>query len=191
VGDVPSAERDRLQRVHELLLEAGPPPELAPDLESPTLAMTFGRRRPRRLRRPVMLLAAALMVLALAFVGGYIAGNSHHPVAAGQLLTLKGTALAPNALASLRVEPADTAGNWPMELSARGLPPLPQNSYYEVYLVRGGKLYAPCGAFVVHSGASGVAVSLNAPYRLRPGDTWVVTQHTHGAADRVVLKPIT
>ncbi len=43
--DVEQAERERLRRVHDLLLEAGPPPELSPEIElGPTLAMTLSRR---------------------------------------------------------------------------------------------------------------------------------------------------
>ena len=32
-ADTTGAERERLQHVHELLLEAGPPPEVSPELE--------------------------------------------------------------------------------------------------------------------------------------------------------------
>ena len=31
-GDVDQADRDRLRRVHDLLLQAGPPPELSPEI---------------------------------------------------------------------------------------------------------------------------------------------------------------
>ena len=67
--DVPAAERDRLRRAHELLLEAGPPPELSPELESvpwpdDALAPVFGRRSERK-RRP-MVLAAAIATVAVA-----------------------------------------------------------------------------------------------------------------------------
>jgi hypothetical protein len=141
-----------------------------------------------------MLLAAAVVVLALVFVGGYIAGNgSGHGLSAGHVLALKGTAQAPHALASLRVEPVDSSGNWPMQLSATGLPKLPNDGYYVVYLVRHGELYAPCGSFIVAGESSGVSVSFNAPYRLQPGDSWVVARHVGGrkAPSTVVLRPIT
>ena len=36
-----------------------------------------------------------------------------------------------------------------MELAVTGLPKLPDGEYYVVYLVRGGKPWAPCGTFVV------------------------------------------
>ena len=49
VGGEPTGdERARLRNVHELLVEAGPPPEIPPEIASgPTLVMTLGRvRRP-------------------------------------------------------------------------------------------------------------------------------------------------
>ena len=41
-GDLTPAERERLRGVHDLLVQAGPPPELAPHMEAgPTLAVYF------------------------------------------------------------------------------------------------------------------------------------------------------
>lgn len=192
--DLDPAERERLRRMHDLLVTAGPPPELTPEFEAgPTLAMTLGRSTRRRVQRRAALLAAAVVVLLLAFLGGYIAGNgSDNGLANGRLLKLKGTKAAPAALASLRLQAVDASGNWPMRLSVRGLPKLPPKGYYEVFLVREGKLYAPCGSFVVGSADSTVSVGLNAPYRLRQGDSWVVTKQLPGVrkAGAVVLKPV-
>jgi hypothetical protein len=189
-AEVGAAERARLQRVHNLLVAAGPPPELSPELEAgPTLAMTLGRK-PGRARRRVMLLAAAVVVLLLAFLGGYLAGNRGGGLASQTSLRLTGTKAAPNALASLRILPVDSSGNWPMRLSATGLPKLGHKWYYEVFLVRDGKIYAPCGSFV---STGTVDVTLNAPYRLKPHDTWVVTKQERGdrTAGTVVLRPTT
>jgi hypothetical protein len=192
VGDVAGSERERFRRVHDMLVIAGPPPELTPQMEAgPTLAMTMGGSRRRRVKRRTALLAAAVIVLLLAFLGGYIAGNDR--TLSGHVLSLRGTTLAPKANASLRIEDRDEAGNWPMQLAAVGLPKLPQKAYYEVFLVRDGKPFAPCGAFVVKDGKAGVSVRLNAPYRLRAGDSWVVTRQQAGdnGAGPVVLKPLT
>lgn len=191
--EVEGAERERLRRVHALLLAAGPPPEIAPELAAgPTLAvMLRARRSPRRRAgRGALLLAAALAVVGLAFLGGYIAGNNQS-VTATRVLKLAGTPAAPAALASLQIEPVDAAGNWPMKLSVEGLPALPKHSYYEVYLVRDGKPWASCGTFKVAAGKRATSVQLNAPYRLRKGDSWVVTRVTfHGPEPgRIVLKP--
>lgn len=190
--EVEGDERERLRRVHELLLRADPPPELSPEVEAgPTLAMTFGRA-PRKMRRGGMLLAAAIAVVTVAFLAGYITGNSNDKgLSSGHTLSLVGTKAAPDALASLRVEPADSAGNWPMQLSVTGLPKLPPRGYYTVYLMRNGKLWAPCGTFVVAGKTAAASVSLNAPYHLRQGDTWVVTKQMpgHSEAGPVVLQP--
>jgi hypothetical protein len=189
-ADVEAAERARLARVHALLLQAGPPPELSPELEAgPTLGMTMARR-PARVRRRVMLLAAAIAIVALAFLGGFLAGNGGG-TASAEVLELTGTPAAPHAFASLQIEPVDAGGNWPMRLSVTGLPKLSAHSYYEVFLVRHGKPYAPCGSFKVAVGRP-TTVQLNAPYRLHHSDTWVVTRQTPGSHEpgAVVLRPV-
>jgi hypothetical protein len=173
--DVGVEERDRLRRVHELLVIAGPPAELAPEIEQgPTLGMTLGGPSHRRVTRRAALIAAAVIVLLVAFLAGYITGNEGSP--SGRVLNLSGTAKAPGAGAKLRVEAADVAGNWPMTLAAWGLPKLPAEGYYEVFLVRNGKIFAPCGGFVAPGGKTAVSVKLNAPYRFEKGDTWIVTK---------------
>jgi hypothetical protein len=194
--EVTGDERAQLQRAHELLLAAGPPPELPPHLEGgPTLAMTLARP-PRQRRSRIVLLAAAIVVLGLAFLGGYVSGSHNGggsaAAPAGSTLQLRGTSAAPNALASLQVEPADPAGNWPMTLSVTGLPTLPAHGYYAVYLVRNGKPWEPCGWFRVGKVTdSGVTVSLNAPYDLRSGDSWIVTEQLPGTSGpgETVLEP--
>jgi hypothetical protein len=75
---------------------------------------------------------------------------------------------------SLAIFEQDDAGNWPMELIVRDLPALPEGRTYELWLTKNGELAAPCGTFVVQ-GAKTV-VPLNAPYRLRQFDEWVVVQ---------------
>jgi hypothetical protein len=194
--EVDPRERDRLRRTHELLVTAGPPPELTPEMEAgPTLGMTLGRRSTRHMQRRIALLAAALVLLSLVFLGGFITGNDSDGggIGAAHVLKLRGTSLAPDALASLSIEPADPAGNWPMRLSVVGLPKLPPRGYYEVFVTRHGKIFAPCGIFVVRDAKTGATVPLNAPYKLEEGDGWVVTrqnpgQHTPG---RIVMRPLT
>jgi hypothetical protein len=190
--DVEQAERERLRRVHDLLLEAGPPPELSPEIElGPTLGMTLSRRG-GRVQKRVLLIAAALVVVGLAFLGGYLSGNGGgNGLSSGSVLKLSGTGAAPAALASLHIQPVDAAGNWPMKLAATGLPKLPPHGYYTVWLVRNGKPWASCGAFVVAGANRAVSVWLNAPYRLEKGDSWVVTKQLPGRGDvgPVVLTP--
>jgi len=175
--EVDRAERERLRKVHELLVTAGAPEELPPHLEAgPTLAMTLAKPH-KPARRRVALLAAAISLLALAFLGGYLAGNHGGGLATGQTTQLDGTKAAPTALASLKLLPEDASGNLPMTLTATGLPKLGRGWYYEVYLVRNGKIFAPCGWFVSKGVDHGVDVTLNAPYDLQRGDTWIVAKH--------------
>ena len=192
-GEPTGAERERLRRAHELLLAAGPPVELPPEIESgPTLAMTLGRP-PRQGRRRLALLAAAAIAVGAVFLGGYIVGNRNTggPEAVARTIDLQGTSAAPDGIASLRVRPQDASGNLPMTLSVTGLPSLPAHDYYAVYLVRNGKPWAPCGWFVVSGPHAGTTVQLNAPYELQPGDTWVVTEQTAGNREpgETVLRP--
>ncbi len=180
--DLAPEERERLERVHDLLVRAGPPAELAPELErGPTLAMTLGGPRNRHVVRRMALLAAAIMVLLLVFLGGYVTGNhGGGGLSGGHTLKLVGTPQAPAALASLHVASADSAGNWPMTLSATGLAKLPPHGYYEVFLTRNGKIWAPCGTFRVQSATTAISVKLNTPYDLHRGDGWVVTRQLPG-----------
>jgi hypothetical protein len=189
-SDVEPSERERLRHVHELLVTAGPPAELPPQFESgPTLAMMLARR-PRAVSRRIALIAASICVLAVAFLFGYLAGNNGGGIASGRTIALHGTAAAPGALASLRVLPPDTAGNWPMRLTGTGLPKLAERGYYAVYLIRNGKLIAPCGSFVTKSATSAVDVTMNAPYHLEHGDNWVVVKQFAGQPPgAVVLRP--
>jgi len=188
--DLDAAERDRLRRVHDLLVTAGPPPELSPELDAgPDMLLTYRRRRGGPvLRRPIVL-AAAAVVVAAAFLAGYMSANGSKgsdDFAAVRTLKLHGTAAAPNALASIRIGKRDAGGNWPMRIVADGLPALPARGYYLVFLTRGGKPIAPCGSFIVRKG-QGIAY-LNAPYKLK-GAGWVVTIQQPGDREpgRVVL----
>lgn len=193
-AETTGAERERLQRAHELLLRAGPPPELPPELEAgPSLQVTFARKRKRAKGRAMMLLAAALVGV-LVFIGGYAIGNGKGGGGGGlpvTTLNLKGTSAAPNAVASLEVwHPKD--GNWPMTLSVVGLEMLPPRRYYEVYVVRGGKILGSCGMFRVEQTRNPVVVTLNAPYPLQKGDTWVVTRQGAVGVEpgQTVLNPV-
>ena len=178
--DLPGEERDRLRRVHDLLVAAGPPAELPPGLEiAPDVADRVAFL-PRRRRGAALLLAAS--IAAAAFGGGFLAGaftNGGGKTAAAEIVVpMHGTNAAPAALASIRLLARDRAGNWPMLVTVQGLPKLPAGGYYELYLTRHGRIAATCGTFNVDRGKT--TVSLNAPYRLKRFDGWVVTRHLPG-----------
>jgi len=168
-ADLPSEERDRLRRVHDLLVAAGPPPDLAPAQPPPIpREASVVRLRPRR-RLALVALAAAFLVAA--FGAGYLLGNGGP--AAEQTIAMTGRAQAVGASASLQVFPRDSAGNWPMKLQVSGLPATTQ--HYELWLTRHGTLAAFCGYFSVKPDGS-ANVRLNAPYKLSDFDSWVVVQ---------------
>jgi hypothetical protein len=170
--EVPGEERARLRRAHDALLQAGPPPELPPALERPPDPEPRVSFLPQRRRFTLIGLAAALALAA--FGAGWLAGGKGGDFHAAFTRPMHGTALAPAALATIRVADADSAGNWPMRFSVHGLKPLPKDGYYELYLSRHGKPIATCGTFTVHGGTT--VVRLNAPYNLRKYDGWLVTR---------------
>lgn len=164
VGEVADhEERDRLRRVHELLVSVDPPADV---IAAP---IPLRPRRPRRLA----LLAAALAGLAL-FGAGYLVGEAGEPDAL-RVIEMTGVGQARGASAEIELLPEDAAGNWPMNVVLRGLEPSRDRSdWYELWLTRGGKLAAPCGRFIVQAGRN--EVTLSVPYRLRRYDGWVVTR---------------
>ena len=114
--ELSAEEEARLRRVHELLVQAGPPPDLPPALERPPTAPAEGELvqfplLPRR-RWPFVAVAAAALVV-LAFGGGYLVGHAKKKPTSfvtQRVVPMHGS----NALALLRVAPRDSAGNWPM-----------------------------------------------------------------------------
>jgi hypothetical protein len=140
-----------------------------------------------------MFLLAAALLLVLVFVGGYAVGNSGGSGKGPKprVIALAGTAAARGAQASLEVW-RPRHGNWPMALTVSGLRKLALPRYYEVYVVRHGRILGSCGTFRVE-GKQPVRVTLNAPYPLERGDSWIVTRQGAGGAEpgTTVLRPVT
>lgn len=179
------AERERLERVHALLLAAGPPPELTAAIARPpaqVIQFPVWRRRPL-----VAALAATVAVAGAAFGGGYVVGNDTG-MKATQVVSLRGQA---NQLASLRIGAPDQVGNSPMILTVSGLPKLGAYAYYELFTWRHGKPSYPCGGFRMQSGTT--SVRLTVPYELKPGTKLVVTMVERGKVawpGRVVMRSV-
>ncbi len=176
-------EERRLRRVHELLLQAGPPPDLPPELERPAdphdaqPAEVPALFRRRRAVGAVILLAAALA----AFAGGYAFGHGKSkPVAfASQHNVPMHATSGGDSSAVIHIAKADSVGNWPMLVEVSGLPEQQSpKAYYELWLTKDGKPVAPCGAFRVHGKTTRVRLSV--PYALRKYDGWVVTAERFG-----------
>jgi hypothetical protein len=166
------AERARLERVHELLLQTGPPPALPTELERPP-AQVIPFRRPSWRRTGVALVAAAILVGA-AFGGGYLAGgsggSSMHVV---RQVALQSTA-GGRAFASLQIGTRYESGNWPIEMRVAGLPQQAnERAYYLLLLWHDGKPAGVCGAFRVDGGVT--KLHFDVPYEITPATRWVVT----------------
>jgi len=178
-GDVPAAERERLRRAHDLLVAAGPPAELPPELEHPVkpppeIVIPYF---PKRRYAAAAILAAALA--AAAFGGGYLFGHSTNSgFSAAFKVRMHGTAATPDALAAIQVGKRDADGNWPMLVKVSNLPRLPAHGYYTLWLSRNGKPTAPCGTFRAHGATTGVTFTV--AYTLKRFTGWVVTKQSPG-----------
>jgi hypothetical protein len=177
--DLGPEEEARLRGVHELLMAAGPPPELPPELEelpakgrrAPRAWPQFPLLPPRRVAAGVVL---ALGCVAAAFGIGVLVGDGGNGFGPARTVGMHSAAGAPSAaVASIDVASPDEAGNWPILLRVRGLPTQPPGGHYELWLTRNGKPVALCGPFRVQGGKT--VVQMNAPYRLKKFDGWIVT----------------
>jgi hypothetical protein len=176
VEELEAGEADRLRRVHELLVAAGPPPELPAGLERPADPQTAQPAavpllfRRRRMTGAVVLLAAALA----AFGGGYLAGHSHakpEAFVSERDVPMHGSS---GRAAVIHIGKEDSVGNWPMLVDVSGLPrQQARGAYYELWLTKGGRPTVPCGSFRVHGETTSVRLSV--PYAFRDYDGWVVT----------------
>lgn len=168
--DLAPAERERLRRVHDLLVQAGPPPDFEP-VEAPAPpAATVTRLVPRR-RLALVALAAAFLVAAFGL--GYFAGNQGP--GAERVVAMAGTPQAATATASLHIYGMDSAGNWPMTLDVKGLAPSRTGRPYQLWLAKNGRLAALCGSFRPKPDGT-ASVQMNAPFRLSDYDSWVVVR---------------
>lgn len=193
--DVPDDERERLRRAHELLVQAGPPPELSPELEAvpwpdEALGPLWARKRKPVTRRPLVLAAALTTAIVVGFLLGQATTTSTTSIDARQTVALRGTELARNARGTLELGKRDRHGNWPMVLHVKNLPKLAEGGYYDLYLTRGGKPLVLCGTFNVDGET---VVRFSAAYDLKHFDKngWVVTRQPpgHHEPTQIVLRP--
>jgi hypothetical protein len=179
--DLPAEEEARLRRAHELLLAAGPMPELPPSLEEPSIREERPRQDenvyqllPRRRAGAALAIAAAIALVA--FVGGYVVGFRHDGFTAQYSVPMHGAA-GVDASAKIQIGSRDSNGNWPLRVEARGLPKL-KTGFYEMFLTHGKQMFT-CGTFG-GAGAKMLKVRLNVPYELQRGDGWIVVKELPG-----------
>lgn len=165
-------ERERFVRVHEALVAAGPPPQLPLALRRPprvARSVPFAWSMPPRRRAPQLAAAVAAVVCFGAAGAGYLLSTGSGRGGDGWL-RMRATAVAPLASGQLWVGGRDPAGNRPLMLRVRGLPP----GRYEMLLTERGRFVGGCGWF--RAGAATTTVMLTAPYRLDEGSDWVITR---------------
>jgi hypothetical protein len=189
-------ERARLRRVHDLLLEVGPPPEAPSYLTPPP-----GEAQViplRRRSRGLALLAAALGAAALGGAG-YVLGDRSGAEEAAQTVTVARTATqattvvetvttapeqpsgpvvqmtgvgtAAGASATVELLPRAASGDYPVRIRAEGLP---DRTTYEMWVVDDGELKELCGSFTTGHGQT--EATLVVPYEMKTRDDWVLVR---------------
>jgi hypothetical protein len=169
-SDLDAAERDRLRRVHDLLVAAGPPPEMsalsAPAVEEAPAPQPRGRRR----RGALIAFATTLGLVAAFAIGVGVAGLDDPSV--DRVVALSGPT---GASARIEVYELDDGGNWPMRIEVQGLAPAEEGRLFQLWLTKGGKPAALCGSFFTDVDGDAV-VPMNAPWRLSDFDGWIVVE---------------
>jgi hypothetical protein len=172
--DVPEDELDALRRADALLRTVPPPPsQVPPRLTQAVTALALPASfwsRPRL--AAAVALAAALSALFFG-VGRWTAGSDVDPLLT---VSLGATQSAPAAAAVVEVgERDEKSGNWELELEVTGLPKLPGNRAYALWLEKDGEYAATCGTFNVGEGTTRVRMTVS--YRLSDYDAWVISEH--------------
>jgi hypothetical protein len=149
-NELEPGERERLERVHDMLIAAGPPPELPQELaEAPRPEGKLVELAHRRLRTGFVL--AAALVLAT-FAVGYFLGARGEDSSPVTITPVKTAVLGTSAdrLAVVQIGEQDENGNWPMVVTVEGLDHLSGGDYYTLFMTRkGSKRVVTCGTFNV------------------------------------------
>lgn len=179
VGDEGEREElDRLRRVHDLLVAAGPPPELSPAIEhapevEDSKVLEFKRRR------PATAFALAAAVAAAAFFIGYVVAGKQNSFEQVRQLSMHGVGQLTAARAEIKIGTHDIGGNYPLKMTVSGLTPLPKGGWYELLLSMRGRPTLSCGTFAVDGQSETLRMSV--PYDLtefgKLYDGWVVVRH--------------
>ena len=149
-NDLPAEERARLKRAHDLLVAAGPPPELTPALETPPEPAARVAWLPRRRRGASLVLAAALALSA--FAAGFLIGDRSGDSSSSASFQAERTVVlgeSGDAVAVVRLGEADRNGNHPLLVTVEGLEQMPTGDYYSLFMEKKGKPVRLCGTFNV------------------------------------------
>jgi len=171
VGDDLTPEEEfELARVDSLLRSVpGPATEVPGSLTS--RVERIGTATPIWTRRRVLAAVALAATLAALFFGaGRWLDRGFDAQATVQMQPGRS---ASDASAVIKLGSRDEAGNWKMQLVVDGLPHLPGNGYYVLWLAKDGEYAGACGTFNVDGRTT---VDLTASYDLSEYDAWVITR---------------
>ena len=148
-NELEPGERERLERVHDILIAAGPPPELPQQLSEPPRPQGKLVDLARHRLRTGLVLAAALLITT--FAVGYLFGARGEDTSSESVPVTKQVVLGNSAerLVVVGIGDRDSSGNWPMTVQVKGLDHLPKGDYYTLYMTRDGKPVVTCGTFNV------------------------------------------
>jgi hypothetical protein len=149
-NDLEPAERERLEHVHDLLVAAGPPPELPEELAQAPRPQGRLIELARHRLRTGLVLAAAIVITAFA-VGYFLGARGDDSSSGPSFTTVKTAVLGTSAdrLAVVRIGERDASGNRPMVVTVDGLDRLSHGDYYTLFMTRKGKPIVTCGTFNV------------------------------------------
>lgn len=172
--DVPDEQVDELRRVDRLLRSVPAPPSQVPARLTQAVA-SLTLPTPFWSRRRVAVAVALAAALAAGFFGiGRL--TSDPGVDARATVPMHATDAAPEAAAVVQVgERDEKSGNWELILEVTGLPKLPGERYYTLWLEKDGEYAATCGSFNVGEGTTTVRMTVS--YRLSQFDAWVISEH--------------
>jgi hypothetical protein len=173
--DVPDDQLQELSRVDHLLRSVpGPPPQVPARLTQAVTALTLPT--PFWTRRRMALAIALAAALAAGFFGiGRL--TSEPGVEARATVPMHATEAAPQAAAVIQVgERDEKSGNWELILEVSGLPKLPDDHFYALWLEKDGQFGDACGWFNVGEGTTTVRMTVS--YRLSQYDAWVNSERS-------------
>jgi hypothetical protein len=176
-NELEPGERERLERVHDMLIAAGPPPELPQELAEPPRPEGKLVELARRRLRTGLLLAAAISIAV--FAAGYFLGARGESSPSDSFTAEKTAVLGESAdrLAVVQIGQIDEDGNRPMVVSVDGLDHLKDGDYYTLFMTRNGKPVVTCGTFNV--GEKGVTtVRLSVAYDLERFDGLMLAKYS-------------
>lgn len=192
IGDEGSPEElDRLRQVHDMLLAAGPPPELSPALEHAPVVPEDSKVVQFRRRKPVAFFAIAAAIAVAAFAIGYAVAGRNAAFHSSFSVPMHGLGTQRAAVGEVEVGDHDSGGNYPLQMSVTGLRDLHKGGWYELLLSKHGKPTLDCGSFVVDGKETtfrlSVPYDLDKLHKAKKYDGWVVVRHTPGSTSTPVV----